>query len=98
MPIAVKDILELNEQECYVTLRTGAVDKIVLFLKENKNNAYSSREIAEELNKEKNKLPNKLNVKFSTNKIYYALAKLIKSKITNCHIKKKGSFYWYQED
>ena len=90
MPIEIKKLDELDISECYISGSNGVAEKLIYFLKINKENAYTMKEICEEYNKNLT-----INKKKSQATLYNILKRIIdKKKCKN--IKKKGSFYYYE--
>lgn len=95
MPLSVKKIKELKEEDCFVLRRDdGLMMKVVSFLKDNNKDAYTPKEISKELIK--------LNLKTIygepiKNKSLYNVMLKIRKKSDRLSIKHKGNFYWYEE-
>ena len=99
MPINIQKLKELPEELCFsVSSAGGHQYRIYEFLKNNQQ-AYSPKEISDELNLENSKFVGGGYKKIFSNNISTALKKMItesllKDKYPN--LKKKGSYYWYE--
>ena len=95
MPVPVKVIKSLKEEECYTTRRTeGTMQKVMDFLKKDVKNAYSCKEITKGLQEMNYKTILGNPIKSSI--VSYALTRIKKDKKL-VHIKHKGNYYWYED-
>lgn len=91
MPISMKQLNTLKEEDCFLMRSTaGVVEKVIAFLKENKENAFLAKEVVEELNK--NLVPNEK--KYNKETLSSTMKKAVKRRLTP--IKRKGSYYYYE--
>lgn len=96
MPIKVKNIKQLSESECYIYNNTeGILQKVIVFLKENSDKAYTPKEITEGINATNDDNSYSKTVKKnSVNQILFINKKSKRIKT----IKSKGIYYWYEKD
>lgn len=96
MPVPVKLIKTLKEEECYTTRRTeGTMQKVIEFLKKDTKNAYSNKEITKGLIDMNYKTLLGNPIKSSI--VSYALTRIKRDKKL-ANIKHKGNYYWYEDD
>ena len=95
MPIKVSDLKKLDESLCYATPMKPTDEQIVDFLKRNCDRAYTSKEIEKSLNKRVVLIPNQKAI--TKTGVYHAIKKLLDSPAYKIHLKKKGSYYYWDE-
>ena len=96
MPVLVKIIKKLKEEECYTSRRTeGTMQKIIELLGNDRKNAYSCKEITKGLQEIGYKTLFGNKIKSSV--VSYALTRITRDKKLS-HIKHKGNYYWYEDE
>lgn len=96
MPVPVKLIKTLKEEECYTTRRTeGTMQKVIEFLKNDTKNAYSCKEITKGL--QEMNFTTLLGNPIKSGIVSYALTRIKRDKKIS-FIKNKGNYYWYEDD
>lgn len=88
MPISVTKLKEMDEENCFYYRPSILASKIIEFLIQNKNKAYFASEIHEELSL-------KGNEKFTKSSVSGNLLNMSKKEKTG--IKKKGSYYYWED-
>ena len=96
MPVPVKLIKSLKEEECYTTRRTeGTIQKVIEFLQKDTKNAYSCKEITKGM--QEMKYMTLLGNPIKSSVVSYALTRIKRDKKL-AHIKHKGNYYWYEDE
>ncbi|KKN54758.1 hypothetical protein LCGC14_0589100 [marine sediment metagenome] len=95
MPIQLNVLKKLDESNCYVSTPAVNTLKMIDYLQENKDTAYTITDVLQLLKEQQDDLtiPEVNKVKFNKSMIYNALNKLAKDKASP--IKKKGSYFWF---
>ncbi|KKN50095.1 hypothetical protein LCGC14_0635930 [marine sediment metagenome] len=94
MPIKVKHIKTLREEDCYASRRLeGYITKICEFLEKHSEDAFTPKEITEGLTKEKDPMDVK---PIRAAAISFALSRIKRIKKINT-IQHKGNYYWFEE-
>ena len=91
MAIKISELKKLNAAQCFNGRDQGVCERIVLFLKKNKDNAFTVKEITEKLN---NGLMERERA-FTKKSVYRFAVELARKK--GSHIHRKGSYYWCEE-
>jgi len=95
MPVPVKLIKTLKEDECYTSRRTeGTMQKIIEFLKKDPKNAYSCKEITKGL--QDMNYTTLLGNPIKSSIVSYGLTRIKRDKKL-ANIKHKGNYYWFED-